>query len=838
MDFYTNVTRTRDKILVRGYQNGKQKKLAVSYRPNLFIPSKKGDTPYRSLDGRPLEVVNLNSMGGAKKFKERYTGVEGFEIHGYDRWVYTYIADKFPGDIEFDNKVVKVATLDIECECEDGFPEPMLANEKVNAICIKPYGKDAHVFGIGAWEHGKTDIVYHNCKDESFLLTEFVNYWRKENFDIITGWNVDSFDITYLCNRIDRLFGEGEHKKLSPWNMSDVRDYYSSWGTKQMSYTLHGVNVLDYLELYRKHTFVNQESYKLEHIAQVELGTGKLDYSEYGNLHTLYKQDYAKFLEYNVKDVLLVEQLEEKLGFIELTQTMAYNAKCNYSDVFGMVKYWETIIYNFLKDQGIQTPPPRLKTGNDKMKPIAGAFVKEPQVGGHNWVMSFDLNSLYPHLIMQFNISPEKMIMGQRQDTSVKRLLNQECDLSYVYQCDNTVTPNGVMFKRDKQGFLPELMEKFYDERKMWKKRMIEYQKEKETCTDVKRKRELDTLIKRAYNNQQVRKIALNSAYGALANQYFAFFSIDLAEAITLSGQYVIQHAEKVVNEYLNKVLKTEDEDFVIAIDTDSVYITMDKLVSQVFPEDTPKDKVIDFLSKAEKQVEDALKKGFDNLAQYTNAFQQKMEMGREVIADKGIWTAKKRYILNVYDNEGVRLAEPKLKMMGIETAKSSTPQWVRKKLEEALKVVMTKSEQELWEFVETARKEFRNLPVEQVASPRGCKNLAQYADSSTIYSKGTPIHVRGSLLYNNQLKKKDLDMRYELIKNGSKIHFTYLTLPNPINENVISFESILPREFDLHRFVDYDMQFNKSFVEPLKVIVEKINWNVEPVASLDSFFA
>jgi DNA polymerase elongation subunit (family B) len=264
----------------------------------------------------------------------------------------------------------------------------------------------------------------------------------------------------------------------------------------------------------------------------------------------------------------------------------------------------------------------------------------------------------------------------------------------------------------------------------------------------------------------------------------------------------------------------------------------MDKLVSQVFPEDTPKDKVIDFLSKAEKQVENALEKGFDNLAQYTNAFQQKMEMGREVIADKGIWTAKKRYILNVYDNEGVRLAEPKLKMMGIETAKSSTPQWVRKKLEEALKVVMTKSEQELWEFVETARKEFRNLPVEEVAFPRGCKNLAQYADSSTIYSKGTPIHVRGSLLYNNQLKKKDLDMRYELIKNGSKIHFTYLTLPNPINENVISFESILPREFDLHRFVDYDMQFDKSFVEPLKVIVEKINWNVEPVASLDSFFA
>ena len=393
------------------------------------------------------------------------------------------------------------------------------------------------------------------------------------------------------------------------------------------------------------------------------------------------------------------------------------------------------------------------------------------------------------------------------------------------------------MFSRNKQGFLPELMEKFYDERKEWKKKMIEYQKEREDCTDTKRRKELDTLIKRAYNNQQVRKIALNSAYGALANQYFAFFSIDLAEAITTSGQLVIKWAEKTINEYLNSVLKTEDKDYVVAMDTDSVYITMDEMVKQIFPEDTPKDKIIDFLRKSEGQIEQVLADGFKDLAQYTNAFQQKMQMGREVIADRGIWTAKKRYILNVHDNEGVRLAEPKLKMMGIETAKSSTPQWVRKKLADALKVVMQGTEQELWEFVETARKEFRNLPPEEVAFPRGCKNLVQYADSTSIYSKGTPIHVRGSLLYNHLLKSKNLDMRYENIKNGEKIHFTYLSLPNPINENVISFINVLPKEFDLRRFVDYDMQFEKSFVDPLKVIITKLNWNVEPVASLNDFF-
>ncbi len=836
MDFYTNVCRSRDKILVTGYKGKTKQKVAVNYRPNHYILSKKSESPYKALDGRNLEVVNLNSMGGARKFREKYSGVEGFEVHGYDRYVYTYLADKFQGDIKFDTSLIKIATLDIECECENGFPEPILAAEKINAISIKPFGKECQVFGIGPWEHNQ-NLVYHNCKNETDLLQKFIKYWRTEWFDIITGWNVNSFDITYLCNRIDKILGEDEHKKLSPWGQSHTREYTSMGYQKNQIFELSGVNIVDYLELYRKNTFHNQESYKLDYIAQFELGKGKLDYSDFGSLHTLYRQDYGKFLEYNVRDVVLVEELEEKLGFIDLIITMAYSAKCNYIDTFGMVKYWETIIYNFLKDQNIQTPPQRLKTGNDKNKPIVGAYVKEPLVGGHDWVMSFDLNSLYPHLIMQYNISPEKMLKGNRQDVTVDRMLNKECDLSYCKQTNTAVAPNGVLFSRDKQGMFPELMETFYEERKKWKGKMIEYQKEKERTTDTVRRKQLDTLIKRAYNNQQVRKIALNSAYGAMANQYFAFFSIDMAEAITLSGQLAIRWAEKICNEYLNKVLKTDNEDYVIAIDTDSIYITVDKLVNQVLP-DAPKDKVIDFLSKAEVQIEDVLEKGFIDLANYTNAFEQKMEMGREVIADRGIWTAKKRYILNVHDNEGVRLAEPKLKMMGIETAKSSTPLWVRKKLEEALKVVMTGDEQELWQFVETARKEFRNLPVEDASFPRGCKGLVQYQDSTNIYSKGTPIHVRGSLLFNHHLREKSLDMRYETIKNGEKIHFTYLTTPNPINENVISFTSVLPKEFDLHRFVDYDMQFDKSFVEPLKNIVQLINWNVEPVASLDTFFA
>ena len=833
MDFYTNVCRTRDKILVKGYKGKKQLKLSVAYRPNHYIPSKKGETAFRALDGRPLEAVNLNSMGGARKFRERYNAVDGFEIHGYDKYIYTYIADKFQGDIEFNPKLIKTASLDIECECEDGFPEPMIAGEKVNAITMKPFGKPPVVFGLGEWNHGK-NYDYRPCTNEADLLMQFIKYWRKESFDIITGWNVNSFDITYLCNRIDKIIGEDEHKKLSPWGMSDVREFVSQGYQKQQVFNLYGINVLDYLELYRKHTFVNQESYSLNHISHIELGKGKLDYSEYGNLHTLYRQDYEKFLEYNVVDAVLVEELEEKLGLIELVQTMSYNAKCNYNDTFGMVKYWETIIYNFLKEQNIQTPPQKMS--REKTSRIIGAYVKEPLVGGHDWVVSFDLNSLYPHIIMQHNISPEKMVKSAKEEVSIKSLLNREVDLSHLKKENNTVCPNGAKFTRNRQGFHPELMEKFYDERKAWKRKMIDYQIEYQSA-DKPRRKELDTLIKRANNNQMVRKIALNSAYGALANQYFAFFSVDLAEAITTSGQLIIQWAEKTINEFLNKTLETDNEDYVIAMDTDSLYITMDKLVQRVLPEETNKGKIVDFLNSSEGLIEKVLAEGFDELAEYTNAYQNKMEMGREIIADRGIWTAKKRYILNVHDNEGVRLKTPKLKMMGIETAKSSTPQWVRGKLTEAFQVVMNGEETDLWEFVENARKEFRNLPPEEVAFPRGCKGLVQYADPTHIYSKGTPIHVRGSLLYNHHLKKKNIDRRYEMVKNGEKIHFSYLSTPNPINENVIAFLNVLPRELDLHRFIDYDMQFDKAFVDPLKVVISLIGWNVEPVASLDSFF-
>ena len=368
------------------------------------------------------------------------------------------------------------------------------------------------------------------------------------------------------------------------------------------------------------------------------------------------------------------------------------------------------------------------------------------------------------------------------------------------------------------------------------------------------RKRQLEKDISKYKNLQLAKKVQLNSAYGALGNQYFRFFDVRMAESITLSGQLSIRWIEARVNEYLNKLLKTEGEDYVIASDTDSLYISFDGLVQQVFKErngDADTIKIINFLDRvAKEKVEPFIDQSYQDLADLMNAYDQKMFMKREVIADKGIWTAKKRYILNVYDSEGVRYAEPKLKMMGIETVKSSTPMSCREALKKALKIIMNEDEGSVQKYIADFREEFKTLPFEDVAFPRGVTDLTKYQTDGKFWNnftnsgrnlefmKSTPIHVRGSLLYNYLLKQHGLEKRYESIKDGEKIKFCYLKEPNPIRQNVLSIISTLPKDFGLEKYIDYDTQFSKAFLEPLNAILNVIGWSAEKKATLEDFFS
>jgi DNA polymerase elongation subunit (family B) len=619
-------------------------------------------------------------------------------------------------------------------------------------------------------------------------------------------------------------------------------------GRDQTAYLPSGVSILDYIELYKKFAKdgKSQESYKLDHIAFVETGERKIQFD--GNLHTLYKDDYQKFIQYNIKDVKLVEKLEDKLKLIELALTLAYDNKCNYDDVFAQVRMWDSIIFNHLKKKNIVIPPIE---HHGKDAAFIGAYVKDPIVGMHEWVASFDLNSLYPHLIMQYNISPETLLDSTDYDNihrsiissgiSIDILLEKNVDTTQLK--NHTVTPNGHFFNITKQGFLPELMEEMYNGRTIYREKAFIAKKELEEETEGTRKVEIIKSIARYENLQLAKKVSLNSCYGALGNAYFRFFDIRQATSITTAGQLSIRWIENKLNEYMNKLLKTKDEDYVIASDTDSIYLSLGRLVNKAYLESNPSAttaEVITFMDRVCKnKIQPFIDKSYDDLARYTNAYKQKMQMKREALADRGIWTAKKRYILNVHNNEGIAYAKPKVKTMGLEMIKSSTPAACREKLKESVNVMFHGSNQDMIQFIEKFREEFKSLNVNDIAFPRGVNGLMKYKGiGNKVWGDKTPIHVRGSLVFNHMLEKHKLTKRYETIKEGEKIKFIFLREPNTVQSNVIAFSSELPKEFDIHKFIDYNTQFEKSFLEPLKIILDSIDWKTENVSSLEDFFS
>jgi DNA polymerase elongation subunit (family B) len=833
MRFYTNVQMIGNKFLVRGYENGKSVMFKEEYSPTLFVPSKK-KTEYKTLDGEYVELIQPGFVKDCREFYKKYEDVEGFKIYGNDRYICQYISDKYPEEeIKFDISKIKLTTIDIEVAAERGFPDTESCSEEVLTITLQDYStKQIMTWGVKPFENKQKNVKYFLCSSERGLLSSFIDWWMQENNtpEVVTGWNIQLYDIPYLIGRLEKVLGEKIARKISPWGLVSEEEIYVK-GRKHKAYDIGGITQLDYLDLYKKFTYTNQESYRLDHIANVELGQKKLDHSEYDTFKDFYTQNWQKFVEYNIVDVELVDRLEDKMKLIELAITMAYDAKVNYVDVFYQVRMWDSIIYNYLKKRDIVIPP---KTRTQKDDKYAGAYVKEPIPGVYDWVVNFDLNSLYPHLIMQYNISPETLLDERHPNVSVDKILNQEVNFE-LYK-DYAVCANGAMFRKDVRGFLPELMEKIYKDRTIYKKKMIAAKQEYEKTKN----KELIKEIARCNNIQMARKIQLNSAYGAIGNQYFRYYKLANAEAITLSGQVSIRWIEIKMNEYLNKLLKTEDVDYVIASDTDSIYLNMGPVVKTVFKgREKTNESIVSFLDKvASMELEKYIESCYQELATYVNAYDQKMQMKRENIADRGIWTAKKRYILNVWDSEGVRYEQPKLKIMGIEAIKSSTPAPCRKMFKESFKMMMNGTEKEVIQFIDKCRKEFKSLPPEDISFPRSVSDVNKYRSYTDIYAKGTPIHVRGALLFNYYVKEKNLTNKYSLIQNGEKIKFVYLKKPNPIHENVVSFIQEFPKEFAIDKYIDYDLQFEKAFIEPLRVILDAIGWKVEETVSLESFFA
>ena len=849
MNFYTSVSRYGNNILYRGFEDGKRIDKRIPYMPTLFVPTDK-ETGWNNLQNQPVQPMTFDTMRDAGDFIKRHEGIDNFPIYGTTNYVNQFVTDRFPNEIKFDRDKVNVTSIDIEVHSEDGFPFVVDAAHPVTAITMKSNQSDTYyVWGLKDYDpekcpiEGIEGIHYKKCEDEISLLLDWLSWWNDRRYcpDVVTGWNTRLFDFPYLINRVKNIIGGETYKKFSPWGVVNQREIIIA-GRSNIAYEMMGIEQLDYYDLFRKfgYAYGQLESYKLDHVANVVLGDKKLSFEEVGNLQNLYKQDHQLYIDYNIKDVQLIDRLEEKMGLITLAMTMAYRGGVNYSETFGTTAIWDSIIYRLLYKEQVAVPP---KIAKVKEK-YPGAYVKDPMTGMHNWVCSFDLNSLYPNIIVQYNMSPETIIDGVVPGCNVKSILDNSVDLSDYKDC--TVAASGLRFRTDQQGVIPKIIKQYYDERRVIKDRMLSAQQEYQS-TPTKR---LENEITTCENNQMAIKILMNSLYGALGNNYFRYFDRRMAEAITTSGQLSILWAQEAINKAMNASLDTLAQDYVIAIDTDSLYVNMKPLIDEFEPK-----KPVDFLNKiCSEHFETVLTQAYAVLAKKMNAYENRMEMAREVIADKAVWIAKKRYFMQVHDNEGVRYAKPKLKVMGVEAVKSSTPQVCRDKFKEIFNVILNEGEEATQKFIQDFKREFRSLEPEEVSFPRGISDLDTYQHKRNIYCtpqhtktvtvnhqerkvNSTPIHVRGALLYNYYIKKHGIQNSYESVKNGEKIKFCYLMTPNPIQENVISYSLNLPKELDLHRFIDYSKMYEKSFVEPVRNILEEIGWDVEPRATLEDFF-
>jgi DNA polymerase elongation subunit (family B) len=851
-EYYTNVQVIGNSIYYRGMLDGQEVRQRLPWHPTLFLPSPT-PTEWKTVSGDYVKPSVLGDIRETRNFIREHEGVRGFTVHGNQRFEYNFIQEKFPQEvIEWDIEQLTIFNMDIEVISDEGFPDPTRAEWEIVSIAIKyrgkyilfgtqPFDSKAAIITQADGKQVPLEVVYVQCADEAELLTKFIEFWRKNNPHIVTGWNVKTFDMPYIINRIRKILGDNQANKLSIWGMiKDIDSFFMARTYK--CYEVVGTAILDYLELFWKYATKQSESFKLDYICQEQIGERKLSYEEYSSLPRLYRENPQQFYMYNLRDVWLVDKLDEKMKLLFLSLTLAYDSHTNYEDVFAQVTMWDQIINCHLMRKKMVIPPRQEREKID----YEGAYVKQPHPGQYKWIASFDLNSLYPHLIMQYNISPDTIVepqdytlemrevVGSR--VTVDKLLSQKIDLSFLGPQKVTMTPNGQYFRVDRHGFLPEIMDTMYKDRVRYKNKAIDAKKELEKTTDPDKRAELVKTVARFDTMQNVKKVCLNSAYGALGNNYFRFFDVRQAEGITTAGQFSIRWVANHLNEYLNRALKTEGVDYVIASDTDSVYLELEAVVKAVYPAgDKDSKTIIKMLDRfCDERIQPEIEKSYQGLARYVNAYEQKMQMKRESLCDKGIWTAPKRYILNVYNKEGVEYEKPKLEIKGLEVIKSNTPSSCRKSMKEAIKIIMNGSEADLHKFTETFRKEFATLPVDEIAFPTGVKGLSKFSDKNTIYGKGTPFHVKACLLYNHKLRTMQLHTKYPLINEGDKVKFLHLKNNNPMGDRVIGFIEVLPKEFELESYIDRSNQFKSAYIEKLAIITNCIGWSVEKQAKLD----
>ena len=839
---YTNVSQYGSKLYVRSIDQGTRHKERISFaplswadQPNIKQSNETHVSPWTTLFGEKVYPIRHESIEDFKSFNNNMKDVSGIQLYQSPGHQYQYIAQAYPDAIQFNISDLLIYTIDIETETEYGFPDVNNAQEKILLITLHCSNTDdTMTWGIKPFDNPG----YRYFESESDMLQDFITWWHNNSPDIITGWNTRYFDIPYLYNRLTNILGEYHANKLSPFGICNADEVKQLGNKIQTRIMIVGISDLDYLELYKKFTYTTRESYKLDFIAQVELNEQK-HVNPGSSFKDFYVNHWDTFVRYNIQDTKLVVKLEQKMKLIELAITLAYESKINFEDVFSPVRTWDVIIYNYLNARNIVIPPKRVQKKNQQYQ---GAYVKEPLTGKHNWCVSFDINSLYPLTMVQYNMSPET-IAHEHVDIQIQDFLDDDPALPKKLESfkQYAVAASGACFIKDKRGMLPELVNHFYDLRVVTKDRLIDAKKQLESLDPAsKNYLEVQNQIASLNNMQMAYKILINSLYGAVGSPYFRYYDVRIAEGITVSGQLAIRHIAKKLNQFFNGVLK-DVNDRVILIDTDSVVLGLNDLVQQVYKGNVPADplKVIHFLDIiAEQKIVPVIAKGFEELASLLNVYENKMIMKREALIDVMISCQKKSYAMSVYNSEGVQYKTPKMKIMGLQMIKSSTPGIMRDRLREALEIILRKSDNELQSYVKQIETKYSNYTIDEIAFPRKITDTEKYHSINTIYSKGCPIHVRGALLYNHYVVKLNLIHKYKLIQNLDNIKFVYLKIPNPINEDCIAFLGDgIPSEFNLDQYIDYKKMFEKTFFIPVNDIMKCLGKTAKQTASLAAFF-
>lgn len=888
----------------------------VQYHPVLYYPTvNKPESVYTTLDGRPVEALPFTTITDADEYKER----QRTPAHGDINPINAFLVQRFSELPQVDLSRFLVAWLDIEVDISESLSEPADAKNAILSIVLRVRGH-SYAFGVKPYHVTRPDVTYVQCQDESELLGQFLERWTAEYPDIVSGWYIDGYDIPYLVNRIQRVLGKEAKRLLSPWkSVRTVRQFIN--GKLEEQYEITGVAILDGLALYKKFTPGQRSSYTLDAIAEEVLGDRKVNYyDDYESLARLYTENFQLFMDYNLVDVDLPERIDAKLKYLQMVVSMAHDARVNFADTLKQTRMWDSMIYRYLLERKIVIPPPPAPTLEKKS--IVGAYVKESIAGKFKWVVSFDVASLYPSLMRQWSISPDTLIepevIAERivviretldhhamhpendwnetpgmwrttdvttvPDSVLREWLDALTQLSILYPsadpvcmqdwlldpnqanrvravCQRlhvTITPNKQVFDTTRPGFMGAMLAELIVGRQMWKKKQLALETEALTQSGDQK---TETLVaaKVAESMQSVKKIQLNSAYGATGNEHFRYFDARLAEAVTTSGQMLIQSVERQLNQAINTWLNTTAQnegrgvDYVITSDTDSVYLNLEGLIQKYCPLGTSTSKIVDMVDKfCAAKIQPILNHTFAQAYDVLCGHESIMAMKREVIADAAIFLRKKRYMLNVWDKEGVRYPEPKLKITGLESVRSTVPKVSREGFKKAYALMLRETEDRIWELVSSVQKEFQTAPFDWIAKSSGVSDLNKYAADpmpvgedlvgNVMMSRpykgminpisnretGCPIHVRGALLYNWYLRETKLSGKYPDIRPGQKIKIAYLRTPNPLGENVIAAPKTLPSEWNLDAYVDRDLQYQKTFLEPLERILDELGWTSE----------